>query len=50
MLHVVVNGMRVKLPKGGSVLQALRRTSVRVPALCHDDRMVPSAAERVSFK
>jgi formate dehydrogenase major subunit len=46
MLHVVINGTRVDLPDGVSVLEGLRMAGVHVPALCHDDRLVPTGACR----
>ena len=46
MLHVVINQTRVELPDGGTVLHALRRVGIHVPALCHDDRIAPIGACR----
>jgi formate dehydrogenase major subunit len=46
VLHVVVNGTPVEQRDGRSVLDAIRSAGVHVPALCHDDRIAPSAACR----
>ena len=46
MLHVVINGTRLEQREGCSVLDALRSTGIHIPALCHDDRIAPSAACR----
>lgn len=46
MLQVVINGTRAELSEGRSVLHALRSAGIHVPALCHDERIVPSGACR----
>ena len=46
MLRVVINSNVVELPGEGSVLAALRRIGIHVPALCHDDRVAPSGSCR----
>ena len=47
MLHVVINRRPYELPDGGSVLDALRAVGIRLPSLCHDDRVAPSGACRL---
>jgi len=47
VLRVSINRTRYELPEGGSVLDALRAAGVRLPALCHDDRLTPSGACRL---
>jgi formate dehydrogenase major subunit len=47
MLTVVINRKPYLLPEGGSVLDALRAVGIRLPALCHDDRVAPSGACRL---
>jgi NADH dehydrogenase/NADH:ubiquinone oxidoreductase subunit G len=44
VLHVVINGTRVDLQDGCSVLHALRSVGIHAPALCHDDRIAPPEA------
>ena len=45
-LRVVIDGQHHELPDGDTVLQALRRAGIDLPALCHDDRVAPSGACR----
>ena len=47
MLHVVINRQAVCAADGGSVLDALRAVGIRLPALCHDERVAPSGACRL---
>jgi formate dehydrogenase major subunit len=47
MVQVVINRIPHTVPEGGSVLDALRAAGVRVPALCHDDRIAPTGACRL---
>jgi len=42
MPHVVLNGQPVELPEAASLADALIAVGVRLPALCHDDRLTPS--------
>jgi formate dehydrogenase major subunit len=46
VVSVVINGQRVDVPDGTTVLHALRLAAVHVPALCHDDRVAPLGACR----
>ena len=47
MLHVVINRRPHELSDGGSILDALRTVGIRLPALCHDERVAPSGACRL---
>jgi predicted molibdopterin-dependent oxidoreductase YjgC len=38
---ITVNGERAEVPAGTTLLDALRKLGVRVPTLCHDDRLTP---------
>jgi formate dehydrogenase major subunit len=46
MLHVSVDGARHEARPGATVLDLLRSVGVHVPALCHDDRLVPAGVCR----
>jgi formate dehydrogenase major subunit len=46
VIRVVVDGRTVDMPGEGTVLHALRRAGVQIPALCHDDRLEPSGSCR----
>ncbi len=46
MLSVVINGQPRQCPTGISILSGLQRIGVRVPTLCHDDRLTPTGACR----
>ena len=46
MLHVIVDGRRVTVPQGASILAAVKAAGVTLPALCHDERLVPVGACR----
>ena len=41
MLRVVINGRRCESPEGVTILSALGAADVRVPTLCHDNRLTP---------
>jgi formate dehydrogenase major subunit len=47
LMRVVINGRPVEVAAGATILDALRAAGVRVPALCHDDRLQPSGACRM---
>ena len=47
MLCVTINGQRHELPKGLTILAALRKIDVDLPTLCHDDRLKPTGACRL---
>src|SRR5688572_29535120 len=40
-IGAVIDGTRVEVPADMTVLQALRMLGIHVPALCHDDRLLP---------
>jgi len=42
-----INGVEQDFPEGLSLLQAFRRMSLDIPALCHDDRLRPTGACRL---
>ncbi|MFM7816464.1 MAG: 2Fe-2S iron-sulfur cluster-binding protein [Verrucomicrobiota bacterium] len=42
-----INGVEQDFPEGLSLLQACRRMSLDIPALCHDDRLRPTGACRL---
>ena len=46
MIRAVVDGRAIQLPEGLSILDAVRRAGVQLPALCHDTRFPPSGACR----
>ena len=47
MLHVVINGDPHECQEGLSVLAAVQQLGIRLPTLCHDDRLTPSGACRL---
>lgn len=47
MLHASIDGTLHELPEGCSILDALRAVGIRLPALCHDDRLAPTGACRL---
>jgi formate dehydrogenase major subunit len=47
MLNVVINRQPYEIAAGGSLLDALRSVDIRLPAMCHDDRLAPSGACRL---
>ncbi len=47
VLRITINGEPSEHRDGGSVLDALRTVGIRVPTLCHDDRLAPSGACRL---
>ncbi|MDP4510015.1 formate dehydrogenase subunit alpha [Nonomuraea turcica] len=40
-MRVIVDGARVAVPEGASMLSAVRAAGGELPTLCHDDRMSP---------
>jgi formate dehydrogenase major subunit len=46
-MRVTVNGDRVDVPPGATVLDAVRDAGAWVPTLCHDDRLSPSGGCRL---
>jgi formate dehydrogenase major subunit len=47
MARLVVNGVTYDVRDGGMLLHALATIGVDLPAMCHDDRLVPSGACRL---
>lgn len=41
MLNVVIDGRKLLLPEGLSILHATRAAGIHLPSLCHDDRLAP---------
>ena len=46
MLHVEINGAACDVEDGTSILSALNTLGIRVPTLCHDERLAASGACR----
>lgn len=46
MLRVVIDGRPCEFSPGTSVLQALQQAGVRIPTLCHDERLAPTGTCR----
>lgn len=47
MPRVIINGLRREFPEGTTLLGALRKLGIDIPALCHDDRLAPCGACRL---
>ena len=46
-VQLIVNGERVEVPEGSTVLQAVRAAGVELPTLCHHDALTPYGACRL---
>jgi len=46
-MHVVIDGVTYDFPAGWSVLDGVRAAGIRLPAMCHDDRITPSGECRL---
>lgn len=46
-LNVTIDGVKVAVPAGVTILQAAREAGVHIPVFCHDDRLNPFGACRV---
>jgi formate dehydrogenase major subunit len=46
-MHVVIDGTTYDFPAGWSVLDGVRAARIHLPAMCHDDRLVPSGECRL---
>ena len=46
MIHAFINRVRHEFPAGTSMLEALSAAGIRLPALCHDQRLAASGACR----
>ncbi len=47
MMTVTVDGKKVEVPMGATILDACRTAGARVPTLCHDDKLHPFGACRI---
>lgn len=47
MPHVKINGRGLEAPEGTSVLHAAQSLGIRIPTLCHDERLHPTGACRL---
>ncbi|HET7217028.1 MAG TPA: formate dehydrogenase subunit alpha [Vicinamibacterales bacterium] len=45
-LHIIIDGVTHAVADGATVMEALRASGIDVPAMCHDERLVPSGACR----
>lgn len=46
MVTLTVDGVKVSVKKGSSILEAAQAAGVRIPTLCHDKRLIPYGACR----
>ena len=44
MVRVTINGSAHEFPAGLTILDALQRLGIKVPTLCHDERLIPCGA------
>ena len=47
MVTLTVDGIKVSVKKGSSILEAAQAAGVRIPTLCHDKRLIPYGACRL---
>lgn len=47
MVRIVIDGVVHRVPEGTSILRAIERAGIEIPALCHDERFAPSGACRL---
>lgn len=47
MVNFTINGRNAAVEKGTTILNAAREVGVRIPTLCHDNRMKPTGACRL---
>lgn len=47
MVTLTVDGIKVSVKKGSSILEAAQVAGVRIPTLCHDKRLIPYGACRL---
>ena len=47
MVRVTINGSAHEFPAGLTILDALQRLGIKVPTLCHDERLIPCGACRL---
>jgi iron-only hydrogenase group A len=43
-VNLTINGLPVSVPAGTTILEAARRVQVKIPTLCKDDDLLPTAA------
>jgi predicted molibdopterin-dependent oxidoreductase YjgC len=46
-IHLNINGVEIVTQKGRTILEAARENGIRIPSLCHEDRLEPYGACRV---
>jgi predicted molibdopterin-dependent oxidoreductase YjgC len=47
MVTLTIDGVEVSVERGTSILDAARQAGIRIPTLCHDERLVPYGACRL---
>lgn len=47
MIHLVVNGRKVEVSEGSTLLQAVRSAGIHIPTLCHNPRLPAQAVCRM---
>ena len=47
MINIEVNGKQIEAKEGETILAALKRSSIKVPTLCHMENLKPSGACRI---
>ncbi|MCX5872748.1 MAG: molybdopterin-dependent oxidoreductase [Deltaproteobacteria bacterium] len=47
MVTLTIDGVKVTVKKGSSILEAAQQAGVRIPTLCHDKRLIPFGACRL---
>lgn len=47
LVHLTIDGRKVVVPPGTSVLEAAEQAGVHIPRLCHDRELVPFGACRL---
>ncbi len=47
MVTLTIDGVEVTVERGTSILNAARQAGIRIPTLCHDERLIPYGACRL---
>jgi len=47
MVTLTIDGVKVTVKKGSSILEAAQQAGIRIPTLCHDKRLIPFGACRL---
>jgi formate dehydrogenase alpha subunit len=47
MMEITINGQRLEASEGATVLEVAQRNGIRIPTLCHDDRLQPHGGCRL---